>query len=254
MGMADPTQRFSGRVEDYARYRPHYPAAVIELLEASCGLHPGSVVADIGSGTGILSQMLLSVGCRVYGVEPNPGMREAGERLLCGFPLFASVDGAAEASTLPDGSVDIVTAGQAFHWFDRPRCRAEFVRILRPGGWVALIWNKRRKDADPFARAYEKLLRAWATDYEKVDHENVTDAMIAAFFHPSTFVLRTFPNRQNFDYDALEGRLRSSSYAPPAGHPGHVPMLAALRAAFDEHNRDGKVSFDYDTAVYFGRF
>ena len=253
MGVADPRGRFSGRVEAYVRYRPGYPEAVVDLLATECGLTPRRVVADIGSGTGILSELLLKRGCRVFGVEPNREMREAGDKLLCAYPRFTSVDGTAEATTLPDASVDLVTAAQAFHWFDRRRARAEFARVLKPGGWVVLTWNLRRKDADPFAVAYERLLKEYSTDYEQVDHANVTDAVIAAFFSPSTVAVRTFPNRQVFDYEALEGRLMSSSYAPAPGHPNHAPMLAALRAIFERHNERGTVAFEYDTQVYFGR-
>lgn len=252
-GFFDPTRRFKGRAELYARHRPGYPDAVVTLLEGECGLAPGAVVADVGSGTGILAALLLARGCRVFGVEPNAEMRAEGERALASYAEFVSVDGRAEATTLPGASVGFVTAAQAFHWFDLPRARTEFARILRSGGWVVLLWNLRRKDADPFAVAYERLLLEYATDYERVDHANLTDAVIAEFFSPARFAVRVFPNRQVFDYEALEGRLLSSSYAPAAGHPNHAPMLAALRAAFDRHNEGGTVAFAYDTQVYFGR-
>ena len=252
-GFFDPTRRFKGRAELYARHRPGYPGEVVALLEDECGLKAGSAVADVGSGTGILAAMLLAHGCRVFGVEPNAQMRAEGERALGSTPGFASVGGRAEATGLAAASVDLVTAAQAFHWFDWPRARAEFARILRPGGWVALLWNLRRKDADAFAVAYERLLLEYATDYERVDHAHVTDEVIAEFFRPSRCAKRVFPNRQVFDYEALEGRLLSSSYAPAAGHPRHAPMLAALRALFERHNERGAVAFAYDTLVYFGR-
>ena len=251
--MRDATKRFSDRVDDYVRYRPHYPAAVIRSLEECCGLASGWVVADVGSGTGILSEMFLRLGCRVFGVEPNAEMRSAGERLLAHFPGFASVDGRAEATTLPDASVELVSAGQAFHWFDRPRARAEFARILRPGGWVALVWNKRRKTGTPLAVAYETLLLDYALDYRSVDHDNVTDEVIAEFFRPSAVELRAFENHRTLDYASLEGYLRSASYAPPPGHPSHAPMVAALRAVFEELEVGGTVVLEYDTLLYFGR-
>jgi SAM-dependent methyltransferase len=252
-GFFDPTRRFKGRADLYARHRPAYPEEAVTLVVEACGGGPGSLVADVGSGTGILSEMLLARGCRVVAVEPNADMRGEAERRLGGVAGFASVDARAEATTLAGASVDLVTAAQAFHWFDRPRARAEFARILRPGGWVALLWNLRRKDADAFAVAYERLLLEFATDYERVDHANVTDAVIAEFFRPSRCEKRVFPNRQVFDYEALEGRLLSSSYAPAAGHPRHAPMLAALRDLFARHSRGGTVAFLYDTLVYFGR-
>ena len=249
----DATKRFSSRVENYIRYRPRYPQAIVPLLERECVLTPQSVVADVGSGTGILSELFLANGNRVFGVEPNPEMRKAVERTLSGYLGFTSVDGRAEATTLEPATVDLVTAGQAFHWFDRPGARAEFARILKPRGWVVLVWNKRRKEATPFARAYERLLQRWSPDYDTVDLKNLTDEMITEFFRPGRFRLCTLDNRQVFDYQGLEGRLMSSSYAPEPGHPNHAPMLAELRVIFDTHSVNSRVTFDYDTAVYFGQ-
>ena len=137
--MVDPTQCFSNRVENYARFRPYYPQAVPELLKAECGLTSASVIADVGSGTGVLSEMFLERGNRVFGVEPNEEMRKAGERLLERYPNFTSVAGTAEDTKLVTPSVDFVVAGQTFHWFDAARSRGEFARILRAGGWVALV-------------------------------------------------------------------------------------------------------------------
>src|SRR5689334_15561560 len=134
--MVDPTLRFSNRVDNYSKYRPTYPSAVLDLLAAECGLTSNALIADIGSGTGLLAELFLTNGNRVVGVEPNREMRAAGERLLANAPGFTSVDGTAEATTLAAGSVDFVTAGQAFHWFDRALARVEFARILKPEGWV----------------------------------------------------------------------------------------------------------------------
>ena len=151
--MTDPTQRFTSRVEHYVRYRPSYPRDLLDLLETRCGLSSASVVADVGSGTGILSELFLENGNRVIGIEPNKEMREAAERRLRRHPRFTSVAGTAEATTLDDASADFVAAGQAFHWFDPERARTEFSRILKPGGWVVLAWNLRRKEATPFLPA-----------------------------------------------------------------------------------------------------
>ncbi len=250
--MKDPTHRFSSRVENYIKYRPGYPISVIQTLTSECGITNKSVTADIGSGTGILSELFLKNGNRVFGVEPNRGMREAGERLLKNYPNFASVDGTAEATTLGDRSVDFITAGQSFHWFDRTRARAEFARILDPGGWVALIWNERLTDTSPFLRSYEDLLQRYGTDYAAVDHRNVDAEAIAAFFAPQPFTLRKFESRQVFDFDGVKGRLLSSSYTPEPNHPNYRPMLDALQATFHRYQADGKVSFDYLTLLYFG--
>jgi hypothetical protein len=145
-----------------------------------------------------------------------------------------------------------VTAGQAFHWFDRKQCRIEFARILKPGGWVVLVWNDRKTDATRFLIDYEKLLKTYATDYSKVDHKNIDDSVVAEFFGYSP-QKRSFPNAQEFDFEGLKGRLLSSSYAPEAGQPGHEEMLRDLKKLFETHHEKGSVQFLYDTAVYYGK-
>ena len=252
MPASNATSRFSDRVENYIRYRPGYPLEALLALKSECGLSPQQAVADIASGTGIWTRMLLENGNPVFGVEPNPEMRQAGERLLARFPKFTSVTGSAEATTLPDQSVDFVTAAQAAHWFDRAGARRDFVRILKPGGWLVLLWNERLTDSTPFLRDYEQLLLTYGTDYEDVRHENTTDA-VNEFFDPSPFQARAFEMRQEFDYAGLEGRLLSSSYAPGQEHAKHELMLRELRTIFDQHIAAGRVSVDYKTRVYFGR-
>lgn len=252
MAQADPTLRFSARVENYIRYRPGYPPQVLETLRAECGLTPASVVADIACGTGIFTRMLLENGNRAVGVEPNREMREAAERLLADHRNFTSVAGTAEASTLPARSVDFATAAQAAHWFDLPKARREFARILKPDGWAVLIWNERSTDTTPFLRAYEELLIAYGTDYQQVRHEHTTDS-IGTFFSPSPFEERVFDMRQEFDYAELEGRLLSSSYAPLQGLPNYEPVLKELRRIFDTYKKDGRVGMAYRTRMYYGQ-
>lgn len=250
--VTDPTLRFSTRVENYLRFRPGYPSAILDLLSAECGLTPQIGVADIASGTGIFTRMLLDNGNQVYGVEPNPQMRQAAERLLAAYPGFVSVAGTAEATTLPHRSVALVTAAQAAHWFDLARARAEFARILQSGGWAVLLWNERNPDATPFLRAYEQLLLTYGIDYQQVRHEHTTDT-IDSFFRPAPCGKKTFEIRQEFDYTSLEGRLLSSSYAPLAGHPNYRPMRDELQRIFEAHATQGKVSMPYRTRVYYGR-
>lgn len=248
----DRVERFSNRVEAYSKYRPGYPSEIVGFLSTECGLATDSVVADVGSGTGILSEVFLKHGNQVLGVEPNAEMRVAAEQLLAAYPSFTSVNGSAEATSLSNGSVDFVTAAQAFHWFDREGTRAEFARILKPSGWVVLLWNERRTDTTAFLRDYEQLLLAYGTDYQEVRHENVY-RNIAAFFAPQNFTLKSFDNRQVFDYEGLEGRLVSSSYVPAAGQPRYAEMIDALHLVFEVHAEDGRVIVEYDTRVYYGR-
>ncbi len=252
MPTTDAKQRFSDRVENYIRYRPSYPPQVLEMLRAECGLTPDGTIADVASGTGIFTRLLLENGNRVYGIEPNREMREAAERLLVEFPRFTSVPGTAEATTLADHSADFASAAQAAHWFDLPKARKEFARILKPGGWAVLVWNERCTDTTPFLRDYEELLLQYGTDYEKVRHEHTTDN-IGSFFSPTPFEQRVFDMRQDFDYAQLEGRLLSSSYAPGAGHPRHEAMLRELRRVFDAHKNQGCVGMEYVTRLYCGR-
>lgn len=249
----DPTGRFTSRVNDYVRYRPGYPDALRAALGGGLPASPDVIVADIGAGTGISTSFLLGAGWTVIAVEPNDAMRAAAQRMLAGHPHVTVVSGTAEATTLGDRSVNLVTAGQAFHWFDRDRARVEFQRILRPDGRVALFWNVRRADAEPFAEAYEGLLRTYGTDYLQVTQRNVEDASVLTAFFSGPFEVRTFPNLQTFDFEGLRGRLLSSSYAPPPGHPRHDAMLAALRHIFDAHAQEERVRFIYDATLYIGR-
>jgi SAM-dependent methyltransferase len=245
-----PTERFSDRADAYARSRPGYPPAVLDVLRRECGLEPGWVVADVGSGTGLSSVLFLSNGNPVRAVEPNGAMRDAAEGWLGDRPGFRSVAGTAEATTLPSGSVDLVVCAQAFHWFDPAAARAEFARILRPGGGVVLLWN-RRLDGTPFLRAYEALLVRHGTDYEQVRHDRLDGAALAAFYGAPP-KRATLPNEQWLDLEGLKGRLRSSSYLPGAGHPGHSALLRAAERVFADHAEGGRVRLEYELEIYTG--
>jgi SAM-dependent methyltransferase len=248
-----PTRRFSGRVADYVRYRPGYPPALMEYLRRDLALDPSHRVADVGSGTGKLSEMLLRQGNVVFGVEPNPEMRRAAEAVLRDFPGFRSVDGSAEATGLADASVDQIVAAQAFHWFRVEEARREFARIGRAGSPTALVWN-RRLESSSFLRAYESLLLRLSLDYAAVDHRKKSDPRILSdFFGRGGYRRATFPHAQTLDWQGLRGRVLSSSYVPVPGHPGHDAMFRELRHLFDEHRRDGRVTLEYETEVYWGR-
>jgi len=253
MTFTDAKQRFSNRVADYVRYRPGYPPALIDLLRDECGLRPDHMIADVGSGTGILAKLFLENGNRVFGVEPNEEMRNAGDEFLVDRRNFSSVHGSSEATTLPDSIVDFITAAQAFHWFEPVATRREFLRILKPHGWVVVMWNDRRISETAFGRAYEDLLVRYGTDYARVKEAYPETDDMKKFFGKGNCRRRELPNFQEFDFDGLAGRLRSSSYAPKEGHANYAPMMAALRELFDGNGKFGRVRMDYATQIYFGR-
>lgn len=250
----DPTARFSNRVANYIKYRPGYPDEVISFLEEKCALNPGSKIADIGSGTGIFSALLLQNSHVVYGVEPNEAMRQSAEQRFKDNKNFLSVDGTAEATTLSDNSVDMVVCAQAFHWFKPDETRTEFKRILKSeNNYVALIWNNRLTQVDEFAKAYEKLLEEKATDYSEVNHQHLKGVDFSYFYKGGQYTLTKFNNTQVFDYDGLAGRAFSSSYVPPQDTATGLEFAGLLKQIFDQYQVNGRVTIYYETEVYLGR-
>lgn len=251
----DSKQRFSERVDAYVKYRPDYPQAAMDYLYAEAGLNAVSEIADIGAGTGIFSRLLLDRGSQVIAVEPNDDMRAAAEKQLGSNPSFRSIAAPAEHTGLPDASVGAIVCAQAFHWFDREAARAEFKRILQPGAPVILIWNNRLTSGTPFLEAYEQMLLTYGTDYSQVNHRNTTNVEteeLQDFFGKGNMTFAKFPNRQLFDFEGLSGRLNSSSYVPSPDQENYAPMMEELRRIFDRTAKDGRISFDYETEVYWG--
>ncbi|TBV12009.1 class I SAM-dependent methyltransferase [Stutzerimonas kirkiae] len=250
--MSDSRQRFTDRVQDYVRFRPSYPANLVDFLHAH-GVEPAAKIVDIGAGTGIASKLLLDARHPLTAVEPNDAMRAAAQAWLGEYPGYTSVTGSAEHSGLPDACADLIIAAQAFHWFDPDGCRREFKRLLRPDGQVALFWNSRRLRGSAFLEGYEDLLRQHGTDYTDVAERYPDAEQVADWFQGGLQTQTCIDNSQRLDYQSLKGRLLSSSYAPKPDHPGYPAMLAALERLFDETQRDGHIDFDYDTEVYLGR-
>lgn len=248
----DSKERFSNRVEAYVKYRPAYPQEAVDFLYETVGLMAGGSVADIGAGTGIFSRLLLERGSRVWALEPNREMREAAVEALGGQTGFTPLPGSAEETGLPDASVDHIVCAQSFHWFDRTAAQAEFRRILKPGGRVALIWNSRLTAGTPFREGYDRLLHTYCTGYEQVGHKNITLETLRSFFRAGGPQLATFPFSQRLDYEGLTGRLMSSSYCPLPGSAHYTPLVAELMELFDRNQEEGLISFDYETEVYWG--
>ena len=247
----DSVGRFTSRVENYIKYRPHYPAEIINCLNKECGFSKDKTVADIGSGPGISCENFIANGNTVYAVEPNDDMRKAAEEIFAGSNNFISIDGTAEATTLENKSMDLIIAGQAFHWFDREKSKEEFKRILKPGGYTALMWNDKTASND-FMVSYYNLIKRFGTDYEKINHANVDDAVIGKFYSPAKFEKRSFKHTHPLDYQGLEGRLLSSSYIPLEGEL-FDEMISELKSIFEKYNVKGVVEMEYQTNLYFGK-
>ena len=253
-GSVDPKLRFTDRVASYVKARPGYPAEVVDVLRSNCALTNSSVVADIGSGTGMLARMLCEHAHTVCGVEPNDAMRAAALELLADRSNFTAVNGSAENTTLPATSVDLITVAQAFHWFDHKEARHEFMRILKPNGFTALIWNDRRTDGSPLAEAYEQLLVDFGTDYAEVQSRGKqTLENFERFFGHSQIRRATIPNAQHLERDAFVERAISASYMPNESHPRYREMVAAAQQIFDENRAGGTVTLEYDTNIYYAQ-
>lgn len=249
----DPTQRFSNRVENYVKYRPTYPKELLPWMAQKCGFQSAWRVADIGSGTGILSKMLLMNGNPVYGVEPNKEMREAAERLIGITPYFRSVNGTAEATTLADQSVELVCAAQAYHWFEPIRTRLEFRRILRQSGYALLVWNCRNSDASPFMHRYEQTLLELIPQYRSQKNADQGSDSGARGLFSSDPMIQTFSHSVSHNWQSLSGLALSASYVPLMGHKGHHALMEGLKNLYDKHQKGDSVQMVYQTRAYLGK-
>ncbi len=253
----DSKKAFSGKVDEYAKYRPTYPPAAIDFFKQKLGLKSSCAVADVGSGTGLFTELLLKNGCFVYAVEPNQEMRRTAERLLGKCPNFKSVNGNAESTGLADASVDFVTAAQAFHWFDVEKSKAELSRVLRPGGFAVLIWNERKRYGNAFQKAFSGFLTLLAQKFRRVHpggfFENTDEGKISSFFSHSGFSKEKFENFQELGFDGLLGLVASRSYSPKQGTNEYNDMKGELQAMFNAHAKKGLVQVAYETEVYWGK-
>lgn len=244
----DSKKRFSNRAENYKKYRPHYPGEIINFLTEAHILKKDSIIADIGSGTGLLSELFLKNGNLVYCVEPNEKMRSAAEETLAKLPNFRSINGSAESTGLPDNQVNIITAAQAFHWFDIDESRTEFLRILKDDGYVILIWNVRRNNANDFMKSYEDLMNKYGR--HKISHGDTS--RIESLFSSGKFQTKILQYSQSLDFKSLKGRVLSSSYIPTEKDPIFNTMIDELKNLFDKFQENGLIEILYDTQVYYG--
>ncbi len=248
-----PTERFSLRVEAYIKYRPSYPLGMIDYLKNEACLTSNHIIADIGSGTGFLSKLFLDNGNIVYGVEPNNPMCEAAEKWLSGYAKFRSVSGRAEKTSLENNSIDFITAGQAFHWFEPEATKTEFLRIAREDAKLVLVWNRRNIENDEFQKIYEDIIRKMIPEYSIVNHKNIDDEKLKNFAAPYQLHLKSFDHFQLFDFESLIGRLLSASYCPDKTSGLFQNIKQRLSVLFDKYAVDGKVKFNYKAMVYWAK-
>jgi len=247
-----PTERFTETVQDYIKYRPSYPQEILQLLINEGMLTKETIIADIGSGTGFLTKLFLDHGNEVYGVEPNQAMREAAEGYLKQYGNFHSTSGSAEATSLKDQSIDLITAGTAFHWFDATLAKNEFKRILRNPGWVLLTWNVRNIQESALVADYEKLILQFCPDYRASNAIKFEQTAGQDFFNPHQMKQASFKNSQRFDWLGFKGRLLSSSYSLRPEDSHYQQMLNTLKTIFERHEIAGTIEFLYETKLYYG--
>jgi SAM-dependent methyltransferase len=243
------TEKFTGKAEVYAKYRPSYPKEILKILGDQIGFTKDKIVADIGSGTGLLSRIFLENGNVVYSVEPNNEMRSFAERDLSRYPKFVSVNAVAENTGLPDNSVDLVTAGQALHWFGREKARTEFARILKSPGNVLIIYNERKKE-DGMMDDYDRIIDRNASKSETPD---IDADYLSKFFDGKNYKESTVPNEQVLDYAGLVGRATSASYLPSRNQPGFESLEKDLRRLFEAYQENGKIVLRYETILFLGQ-
>jgi len=233
------TDRFTGRADVYEAGRPSYPPAALDALFDGLGDPARLVVADLGAGTGISTRILAARGAQVLAVEPNAAMRAK----AAPDPRVRWIDGTAEATTLPDGSVDVAAAFQAWHWFDHAIALRELHRVVRPAGRIAVLYNE-RDERDPFTAALGDIFRRYATE----PTEALRADALARFAALPGATYHTFGNTQELDRDGIHARLASSSYVPHEGDAA-AAMHAEGDALFDRFAVDGQVRIHLATLL-----
>jgi len=249
----DVTKKFSGREKLFARFRPGYPPEYIDYLISECNLQKGSKIADIGSGTGKLTLELLERSLNVIAVEPNDDMRLVAEGFYKIYPNATSVNATAERTGITSNSIDLVTVGQAFHWFNPDNFKLECQRILKPGGLVALVWNSRVTGSD-FENECAKINSLYCPDFKGFPGGKTiaAEGAFSHFYRDGIYSFKEFPNNLNYDLDGFIGRSLSASYAPKENDKNYKSYLNALKDLFERYKKDGIISFPNITRSYLG--
>ncbi|OLE85818.1 MAG: hypothetical protein AUF79_16105 [Crenarchaeota archaeon 13_1_20CM_2_51_8] len=247
----DFTSRFTGRARFYSTSRPSYPSRILDILRTNVGFDQSHIVADIGSGTGLLSELFLANGNHVIGVEPNDDMRIFAEKSVGKFSKFLNVRGTAEHTSLESASIDLVTVGQALHWFDCEASSREFARILKMKGHVCIVYNDRNNE-DSFMKDYNQVVSKYARNRASVP--NIDDDYLSRFFRRGKYSKFSMPNEQLLDFEGLLGRMTSASYMPsPDDEEQFASLKEDVARLFQTYEQLGKVRMLCDTTVFLGK-
>jgi SAM-dependent methyltransferase len=245
----DNTQRFTNKSDNYVKYRPHYPKEIIPFLVKTIGLTQQFAIADLGSGTGISTELFINNGNRVYAIEPNRDMRQAAEVFFKGNPLFKSVDATAENTTLDAHSIDLILAGQAFHWFDKSKTKEEARRILKPNHYFVVLYNDRDTDT-PFQYGYENVLNEYQLIYDKIKEREIA---LKQFFSPSGYDVKQFKHSRLLDLEGVLGLFKSSSYIPEKSDKRYPFVMEKITKVFNANAKNGLAELAYKSTLYYGR-
>ena len=255
LDVLDTKNRFSNKDENYVKYRPHYPKELIEFMQQKGLIKKGYKIGDIGAGTGKFTELLLQYGYSVIAVEPNGPMLEACKKIYGHYNDLTCLNGSSEHTKLSDISVDLITTAQAFHWFKMDETKKEWMRILKPDRYVALIWNSRikGKNASSFQKEYENLVTKFGKGYTRMQKNFQVQEKINILFEKNGYKEFHTPYSQTFDFEELKGRLLSSSYTPQPEDEIYPEMIAALKDLFDKHQIEDQIQIDYDTELSYGK-
>lgn len=251
--MKQGAERFSFKTEDYAKYRPEFPMKIIDFLYDNNAINNTSVAADVGSGTGRFTRLLLKKSHLVYGVEQNNEMRTKAEELLSQFSKFISIAGSAENTGLPYKSLDLITVAQAFHWFHKEKCLMEFKRILKDKGKVFIVWDDFINDYNEFSKEYGNLLNEFRIVEKENKEKKITRTeRIEGFFKDNNYISTSFTHEVYQGLDGVRGGALSASFTPKPGEKNYEDFIVELQKVFDKYQEDGKVCTAFKSACYLG--
>jgi len=250
--MVDARSLFNGKASIYSRYRPDYPKDLLKMLEKETGFNRNWIVADIGSGTGIMSRLFLENGNHVYCIEPNDDMRSESIKLTSSFLKCKVLKGTAENTGLDTDSIDIIVAGQSFHWFDPVAAKKEMTRVLKPGGFAALIWNNRSERENSLSKEYDYICSKYSHNYQGTGNSRIESDTFITFFHNGFKKFET-PNYQKLNLDGILGRYFSTSYALQPQDPEYGDAVESLKKLFRKFEKNGYATMEYETQIFLGQ-